>query len=113
MKLGKASHTRFHWKYRTTNHSIEHRLTVKVQDLKAQVEILRQIHERHMDQKNSAISALATDVNEADEQYSTALQAHCINIDTLIELQTNRLETLQNQFQTDLETLETEFNTEK
>lgn len=78
-----------------------------------QIEALKQIHERHLDQKNAAIDNFAKDVEEAEEQYATAIQAHCINVDTLIDLQTARLQTLQNQFEADLNVLQTEFDNER
>ncbi|KAJ3017057.1 UNVERIFIED_CONTAM: Dynein regulatory complex subunit 2 [Siphonaria sp. JEL0065] len=86
---------------------------VKVNQLKSQVEALQQIHERHMDRKNAATIALEKDLAEAEEQFGTALQAHCINTDTLIDLQLGRLNTLQNQFGSELGLLEAEFHTER
>ncbi|KAJ3300086.1 Dynein regulatory complex subunit 2, partial [Borealophlyctis nickersoniae] len=85
----------------------------KSRELENQLQILKQIHERHLDRKNAAIGNLERDVAEAEEQFSTALQSHCINVDTLIELQTGRLHMLQSQFEADLEVLENEFNTER
>ncbi|KAJ3076801.1 Dynein regulatory complex subunit 2 [Podochytrium sp. JEL0797] len=87
--------------------------TVKVTDLKSQLSALQQIHERHMDRKNAATSTLERDLLEAEEQFQTALQAHCINTDTLIDLQLGRLATLQNQFGSELGLLEAEFHTER
>ncbi|ORY37053.1 hypothetical protein BCR33DRAFT_854921 [Rhizoclosmatium globosum] len=86
---------------------------VKVKELKSQVEALHQIHERHMDRKTAATVTLERDLQEAEEQFSTALQAHCINTDTLIDLQLGRLATLQNQFGSELGLLEAEFHTER
>ncbi|KAJ3177286.1 Dynein regulatory complex subunit 2 [Geranomyces variabilis] len=85
----------------------------KARELLQQIEILKQVHERHLDRKSAGVENLARDVDEAESQYSTALQAHCMNIDTLIDLQASRLQTLQNQFESDLGILETEFNTER
>ncbi|KAJ3391570.1 Dynein regulatory complex subunit 2 [Entophlyctis sp. JEL0112] len=85
----------------------------KIKDLKAQVESLQQVHQRHIDRKHAATAALEKDLLEAEEQFSTALQSHCINTDTLIDLQLGRLATLQNQFNTDLGLIEAEFHTER
>ncbi|KAJ3195879.1 Dynein regulatory complex subunit 2 [Irineochytrium annulatum] len=85
----------------------------KASELRSQVEILRQIHERHVDRKNAALQNLEGDVAEAEEQFSTALQAHCVNTDTLIDIQLGRLSTLQTCFNADLDVLETEFHTER
>ncbi|KAJ3407891.1 hypothetical protein CcCBS67573_g04761 [Chytriomyces confervae] len=87
--------------------------TVKVKELKDQVEALHQIHERHMDRKQAATALLERDLQEAEEQFSTALQSHCINTDTLIDLQLGRLNTLQTQFRNELGLLEAEFHTER
>ncbi|KAJ3107769.1 Dynein regulatory complex subunit 2 [Physocladia obscura] len=66
-----------------------------------------------MDRKNAATVTLERDLAEAEEQFSTALQAHCINTDTLIDLQLGRLATLQNQFGSELGLLEAEFHNER
>ncbi|KAJ3209492.1 Dynein regulatory complex subunit 2 [Dinochytrium kinnereticum] len=85
----------------------------KAAELRSQVETLRQIHERHVDRKNAALQSLETDVIEAEEQFATALQAHCVNTDTLIDIQLGRLATLQATFNTDLGILENEFHSER
>lgn len=85
----------------------------KAQDIKTQLEVLQQWHERQMDRKDAGINALERDVAEAEEQYANALQAHLINVDTMIDLQISRLSTLQRQFDGDLATLEEEFDTER
>lgn len=66
-----------------------------------------------MDQKNADLANLKRYISEADEQYEKALQAHLINIDTLIDIQESRLSSLKDQFESDLSTLDTEFNTER
>ncbi|KAJ3091619.1 Dynein regulatory complex subunit 2 [Quaeritorhiza haematococci] len=85
----------------------------KAESLRLDIEILQQVHERHMDRKNAKMEQLRQDTQEAEEQFQTALQSHLINVDTLIDLQHSRLETLQRQFDVDLTTLEEEFNSEK
>ncbi|KAI9089819.1 hypothetical protein DFS34DRAFT_383151 [Phlyctochytrium arcticum] len=85
----------------------------KAKDISQQLDMLRQIHERHLDRKNAAIANLTRDVEEADLQFATALQSHCVNVDTLIDLQSARLHTLQTQFETDLGILDGEFNSER
>jgi hypothetical protein len=74
---------------------------------------LRQTHQRQLDRKDAIIRNLEKDVVESDAQYADALQAHLINLDTLIDLQFSRLSTLQRQFDGDLSMLEEEFSTEK
>ena len=86
---------------------------VKVTELTHQLEVLKEIHDRHMDRKNAAIANLRRDLMEADEQFETAVQAQCVNTDTLIDIQMSRLDTLRSQFDSDMATLEAEFNTER
>lgn len=78
-----------------------------------QIEILKQVHERHIDQKNAAVEALAKDISEAEDQLTTAVKSHLLNIDTLIDLQNSRLAALQRQFESDVSSLDVEFTTER
>ena len=71
------------------------------------------IHLQLVDAKNAAIKALQKDLDEAQEQYSTALQAHVMNVDTLLDLHQTALATLQKQFEDDIASLEMEFDTER
>ncbi|KAJ3261122.1 Dynein regulatory complex subunit 2 [Boothiomyces macroporosus] len=82
-------------------------------ELKNQIEILRQIQSRRLDKKQTEIDNLKASMVQSEEQFTNALQSHLINIDTLIDLQNSRLETLITQFDDDLNALETEFNTER
>jgi ABC-type transporter Mla subunit MlaD len=77
------------------------------------LEILQQVHSRRLDQKNKSIDNLKQYVREADTQFSTALQSHLMNIDTLIDLQNSRLESLRQQFESDLATIDQEFQLER
>lgn len=81
--------------------------------MKRQVDILQQVHERHADRKSAAMKTLEQDLQESEEQYETALQSHLINVDTLIDLQMQRLSSLQKMFEADKNILENEFNTER
>ncbi|KAH9248658.1 hypothetical protein BASA81_013688 [Batrachochytrium salamandrivorans] len=85
----------------------------KSEELRKSVEILQQVHSRHIDQKNAAKETLAHDLVEAEEQYSTALQSHLINIDTLIDLQNARLLSLETQLEEDSRMLDIEFSSER
>lgn len=85
----------------------------KSDELKKEIEILRQVQSRRLDRKQAAIRNLKTYINESEDQFSNALQQHLINVDILIDLQNSRLETLKEQFQGDLSNLETEFNAER
>ncbi|TPX73963.1 hypothetical protein CcCBS67573_g04764 [Chytriomyces confervae] len=72
-----------------------------VKELKDQVEALHQIHRKQ--------AANERDLQEAEEQFSTPLQSHCINTDTLVDLHLG----LQTQFRNELGLLEAEFHTER
>ncbi|KAJ2997075.1 Dynein regulatory complex subunit 2 [Globomyces sp. JEL0801] len=85
----------------------------KTLEIRKQIDILKQVHSRKLDRKQAAIDNLKTYTKESEEQYAVALQSHLINIDTLIDLQNSRLETLKNQFDGDMSALELEFNSER
>ncbi|KAJ3043903.1 Dynein regulatory complex subunit 2 [Rhizophlyctis rosea] len=85
----------------------------KSRHLLTSLQTLRQIHHRHMDHRNASIDNLSRDVSEAEEQFATALQAHCMNVDTLIDLQKGRLGMLQGVFEEELGMLEGEFGHER
>ena len=91
----------------------KYHLLAKSEDLKKQIDILKQTHLRQLNCKNIATENLSHDLFEAEEQFSTALQAQLINIDTLNDLQKSRLENIKAQFETDLDILEAEFNSER
>jgi hypothetical protein len=81
--------------------------------LKTQVQVLENVHSRHIDRKGLALEHLDNDMFESEEQFATALQAHLISIDTLVDLQNSRLETLRSQFEGDVSILDAEFTSEK
>ena len=85
----------------------------KSKDLKKDIEILSQTFERVVDRKESVIKSLAKDLMEAEEQYSMALRSHLRNVDNLIDLQRQRLITLQDNYNDELEVLRGEFDTER
>lgn len=88
-------------------------ILAKSEDLKKQIQVLEQVHARRLDRKEAGIQNLRLSLEESDKQFGTALQAHLINVDTLINLQNSRLNTLKSQFEGDLAELEQEFLTEK
>ncbi|KAH6602549.1 hypothetical protein BASA61_001006 [Batrachochytrium salamandrivorans] len=104
--------------FKLNNYKIQNRWreimkAAKSEELRKSVEILQQVHSRHIDQKNAAKETLAHDLVEAEEQYSTALQSHLINIDTLIDLQNARLLSLETQLEEDSRMLDIEFSSER
>jgi hypothetical protein len=77
------------------------------------VDILQQSHSRQLDRKRLCLGNLDNDLLESEEQCSTALQAHLISIDTLIDLQNSRLDNLRSQFEADNSMLGAEFSSER
>ncbi|KAM9321401.1 dynein regulatory complex subunit 2 [Gastrophryne carolinensis] len=86
---------------------------VKAKELRKDIEILSQTFERVVDCKNHVIKSLIKDVDESEEQYTHALRSHILNIDQLLELQRERLDLLQEEYQQELEAVQTEFDTER
>ncbi|KAJ3365514.1 Dynein regulatory complex subunit 2 [Allomyces arbusculus] len=78
-----------------------------------QLEVLRQVHDRHVDRKHYDIQQLAATLHETDDQYDTAYMAHLQNLDNLLDLQYNRLDALQRNFESELKDLELEFGSER
>ncbi|XP_075055742.1 dynein regulatory complex subunit 2 isoform X2 [Mixophyes fleayi] len=86
---------------------------VKAKELREDIEVLSQTFERVVDCKNNVIKSLTKDVEEAEEQYNHELRSHLQNIDQLLELQTERLHLLQEEYQQELDTVHREFDTER
>ncbi|GMH33964.1 hypothetical protein BSKO_01798 [Bryopsis sp. KO-2023] len=85
----------------------------KVEELKRDIEIIAQNHEREVDRKDAILQMLDRDLEDAEEQYSMALRGHYQIVDSLQDLQHMRMQALDEDFSKDLETLETQFETEK
>jgi hypothetical protein len=85
----------------------------KVESLRKEIEVLSQNHERDVDRKDAIIQMLDRDVEEAEEQYQTALRSHLGNLDRLIDLQDSRLLALENEFESELAEVACEFNAER
>ncbi|CAN0084514.1 unnamed protein product [Ectocarpus sp. 12 AP-2014] len=85
----------------------------KVESLRKDIEILSQNHERDVDRKDAIIQMLDRDLEEAEDQFQTALRAHLQNMDQLIDLQDSRLLALEQEFEVELKTLQWEFAEER
>ncbi|NXP74719.1 DRC2 protein, partial [Ramphastos sulfuratus] len=85
----------------------------KAKELRQDVEILSQTFARVMDDKDSIIESLGTDLEEAEEQHSQALRSHLHNVDRLLQLQRCRLRCLQEGYEAQLEALKEEFEAER
>jgi hypothetical protein len=85
----------------------------KLEQLRKDIEILSQGHERDVDRKDAVLQMLDRDLEEAEEQYQMAHRAHLTNVDKLIDLQDSRLLALENEFENELSMLEDDFDTEQ
>ncbi|KAL9653138.1 hypothetical protein ABK040_006354 [Willaertia magna] len=85
----------------------------KLNELKDMIQILSQNHDRQVDRKDTLIQMLYRDLDEAEEQYRLALRTHMQHIDELLELQEQRLSSLQQDFNNDLYLLKKEYEEEK
>lgn len=86
---------------------------VKVEDLRKEIEIISQNHEREVDRKDAIIQMLDRDLEESEEQYQMALRSHLQAVDRLLELHAQRTKKLEFEFEKDLTELTTEFADER
>lgn len=85
----------------------------KTKQLKKQVEIISQNHERDVDRKDAILQMLDRDLDEAEEQHQVAVRSHLLNVDKLLDIQQSRLLALADEFERDVETLREEFRIER
>jgi hypothetical protein len=85
----------------------------KSKQLKKQVEIISQNHERDVDRKDAILQMLDRDLDEAEEQHQVAVRSHLLNVDRLLEIQTSRLSALEFDNQRDVAALQEEFRLER
>ena len=86
---------------------------VKVEDLRKEIEVISQHHERQVDRKDAIIQVLDRDLEESEEQYQMALRAHLLVVDRLIDLHNARLSGIEFEFEKDLQILVDEFGAER
>ena len=70
----------------------------KGEDLRRDIEVLSQNHEREVDRKDAVIQMLDRDLEDAEEQFQTALRAHSQTVDALLDLQYTSVKKLQSTF---------------
>ena len=85
----------------------------KTDDLKKEIEIYSQNHEREVDAKDAVMQMFNRDLEEAEEQYQMALRNNRIHIDELIDIQTSRLQAVEEEFNRDLRIVIEEFEMER
>lgn len=86
---------------------------VKVEDLRKEIEIISQQHEREVDRKDAIIQVLDRDLEDSEEQYQTAQLGHHVMVDRLIDLHNARLRGIEYDFEKDLQELVDEFGAER
>jgi len=86
---------------------------VKVEDLRKEIEVISQAHEREIDRKDAIIQVLDRDLEDSDEQYQMAQRAHLVMVDRLIDLHNARLRGIEFEFEKDLQELVDEFGAER
>ncbi|KAI8474613.1 MAG: flagellar associated protein [Monoraphidium minutum] len=85
----------------------------RVEELRKQIEVLSQNHEREVDRKDALAQMLDHDLEEAEEQHQVAARAHLIAIDQLLDLQAARVAALDQQYTEGLQALQEEFERER
>lgn len=84
----------------------------KVDQLRKEIEILAQNHEREVDRKDSIIQMLTRDLDDGEEQFQTAQRTHMDKLNKFIELHKEKVFGIEAEFERDLKALKLEFNTE-
>ncbi|EKX35168.1 hypothetical protein GUITHDRAFT_80038, partial [Guillardia theta CCMP2712] len=85
----------------------------KVEQLRHELEIMSQNHEREVDMKDAIIQMLDRDLDEAEEQYQTALRSHLHNLDTMINLFDAKMSDLRMEFESELQRMINDFSKER
>ena len=86
---------------------------VKVEDLRKEIEVISQNHEREVDRKDAIIQVLDRDLEDSEEQYQTAQRAHLVMVDQLIDLHNAKLAGIELEFENDMQELMDEFGAER
>jgi len=85
---------------------------VKVEDLRKEIEIISQNHEREVDRKDAIIQMLDRDLEDSEEQYQMALRSHLLIVDRLIDLHNAKIKGIEFEFERELQELVEEFGAE-
>eukprot|EP01006_Ploeotia_vitrea_P049658 TRINITY_DN67365_c4_g1_i1.p1 TRINITY_DN67365_c4_g1~~TRINITY_DN67365_c4_g1_i1.p1 ORF type:complete len:589 (-),score=374.74 TRINITY_DN67365_c4_g1_i1:475-2016(-) len=85
----------------------------KLDELKREIEVLSQQHQREVDRKDALIQTLVMDLDEAEQQFQTAQRTHMGRLDKFVQLHNERLSKLEREFERDLAALKREFETER
>ncbi|CAG9461858.1 unnamed protein product [Pedinophyceae sp. YPF-701] len=85
----------------------------KVDELRHEIQVLSQAHEREVDRKDAIIQMLDRDLDDLEDQYLMALRGHTRSINALLDLQHLRMRGAQEQFDSACTALEAEFDAER
>ena len=85
---------------------------VKVEDLRKEIEIISQNHEREVDRKDAIIQMLDRDLEDSEEQYQMALRSHLLIVDRLIDLHNAKIKGVEFEFEREMQELVEEFGAE-
>ncbi|KAF4677582.1 coiled-coil domain containing 65 [Perkinsus chesapeaki] len=85
----------------------------KAQQLKRDVEIISQNHERDVDRKDAVLQMLDRDLDEAEEQHQVAIRSVFSDMDTLVEIFQRKLRAQNDKFNRQLLLMKEEFDTER
>jgi len=86
---------------------------MKVEEMKKEIEIISQSHEREVDRKDAIIQMLDRDLEDAEDQFRVALRGHLTKTQLLQDLQADRIKALRRAYNNDLSALMYEFGEEK
>lgn len=67
----------------------------KTEELRSEIEIISQNHQRELDSKEAFIQMLDKNLDEAEDQYQMALRNHLIHMENLANVQDARIKGLQ------------------
>ena len=86
---------------------------VKTDNLRMEIEVVRQIFERVVDNKGAILQALSEELTEAEEQYMIAHRSHLSELDKLYDFQKRRLNAIDKDFEQDLKHLQSDYEIER
>lgn len=85
----------------------------KKAELRKQIEILAQDHERKVDRADMQIQTLVDDIERLEEQFQVAQRSHTRKMGELMGIHQQRLDAFQQEFEDELQTLKQEFDAER
>jgi len=85
----------------------------KSNGLRKDIEILSQSFERVIDSKDAILKSLVKDLDEAEEQYQSAIKNHLQNLRKMLDFQQDRLQKAEGEYNEELESLTDEFDCER